>query len=232
MRHIRDHVQVRWYPPGSYVVEQGEVAAELFLILSGEAEVWKESSGGGREQVRRLGVGEFFGEVGVARHRHRSADVVAASSLTCLVLSAAPPAKFAGRGRGARLVGAPPGARANASPAAGNVRPGQGVVCCDVSEQVMRKVDALSAYRSQFPLEPDMFPKFLLQEMFGCEYFVAPSTGWPVHLDEVPPVPVLKPELSAPPPARCRAGGVVTRSNRKPSTTTRRPARRHATRYP
>ena len=30
MGHIRDHVQVRWYPPGSCVVEQGEVAAELF----------------------------------------------------------------------------------------------------------------------------------------------------------------------------------------------------------
>ena len=200
--HIRDHVQVRWYPPGSYVVERGEVAAELFLILSGEAEVWKESSGDRREQPRRLGVAEFFGEAGIARRRHRSADVVATGSLTCLVLSAAPPTKFAGRGRGARLAGAPPGARANASPAAGTARPGQGVVSCDVSEQVMRKVDALSAYRSQFPLEPDMFPEFLLQEMFGCEYFVAPSTGWPVHLDEVPPVPVLEPELSAPPPAR------------------------------
>ena len=106
--HIRDHVQVRWYPPGSYVVERGEVAAELFLILSGEAEVWKESSGDRREQPRRLGVAEFFGEAGIARRRHRSADVVATGSLTCLVLSAAPPTKFAGRGRGARLAGAPP----------------------------------------------------------------------------------------------------------------------------
>ena len=104
--HIRDHIQVRWYPPGSYVVEQGEAAAELFLILSGEAEVWKESSGGRREQLRRVGVGEFFGEAGIAGHRHRSADVVATGSLTCLVLSPAPPAKFAGRGPGS-----PPGRR-------------------------------------------------------------------------------------------------------------------------
>ena len=191
MRHIRDHVQVRWYPPGSYVVEQGEVAAELFLILSGHAEVWHQ--GGGRERLGRLGVGEFFG------HRHRSADVVATGSLTCLVLSAAPPATFAGRGRGARLAGAPPGARADASPATGNVRAGQGVVCCDVSGQVMRKVEALSAYRSQFPLEPDMFPEFLLQEIFGCEYFVAVPARRPAQLDEVP---VLEPERSAPLPAR------------------------------
>ena len=60
----------------------------------------------------------------------------------------------------------------------------------------MRKVDALSAYRSQFPLEPDMFPEFLLTEIFGCEYFVAMPTGPPAHLDEVP---VLAPALSAPP---------------------------------
>ena len=165
--HIRDHVQVRWYPPGSYVVEQGEAAAGLFLILSGAAEVRPDGSGGRRERPGRLGVGEFFG------HRHRSADVVAAASLTCLVLSAAPPAKFAGRGPGARLAGALPGARAGASPAARTVRAARGVVCCDVSGQVTRKVGALSAYRSQFPLQPGMFPEFLLREMFGREYFVA-----------------------------------------------------------
>ena len=192
MRHIRDHVQVRWYPPGSYVVEQGEVAAELFLILSGEAEMRQEGNGGRGERPGRLGVGEFFG------HRHRSADVVAAGSLTCLVLSPAPPAKFAGRGPGARLAGALPGARAGASPAAESVRAARGVVCCDVSGQVMRKVGALSAYRSQFPLEPGMFPESLLQEMFGCEYFVAVPACLPAQLDEVP---VREPELCAPLPA-------------------------------
>ena len=169
--HIRDHVQVRWYPPGSYVVEQGEAVAELFLILSGEAQVRQDGNGGRRERPGRLGVGEFFG------HRHPSANVVAAASLTCLVLSPAPPAKFACRGPGARLAGAPPGARAGASSPAGTVRAARGVVCCDVSGQVMRKVGALSAYRSQFPLQPGMFPEFLLREMFGREYFVAGPAG-------------------------------------------------------
>jgi LmbE family N-acetylglucosaminyl deacetylase len=192
MGHIRDHVQVRWYPPGSYVVEQGEETAELFLILSGEADVRAESNDG------RLGVGEFFG------YRHPSADVVAADSLTCLVLSPAPPTKFAGRGRGARLASALTGAQANASAAAAIVRAGEGVVTCDVSDQVMRKVEALSAYRSQFPLEPDMFPEFLLQEMFGREYFVAYSADRPAHQEEMPPGPALEPHLSAPPPAHTR----------------------------
>jgi LmbE family N-acetylglucosaminyl deacetylase len=224
--HIRDHIQVRWYPPGSYVVEQDEVAAELFLILSGEAEVRSESDGDRCGRPGRLGVGEFFG------YRHPSANVVATSSLTCLALSPAPPAKFAGRGRGARLAGAPPSAQASASPAAANARAGQGVIYSDVSGQVMRKVGALSAYRSQFPLEPGMFPEFLLREMFGCEYFVASPAGRPAHRELVPPGPVPEPELSAPPPAHSQAGCVATRGTRTPSMMTRRPARRPATRHP
>jgi len=72
MYHVREQVQVRWYPPDSYVVEQGEAAAELFLILSGEAEVRQESDSR-REQLRRL-EGEFLGELGVASRRGRSAD--------------------------------------------------------------------------------------------------------------------------------------------------------------
>jgi LmbE family N-acetylglucosaminyl deacetylase len=226
MGHIRDHVQVRWYPPGSYVVEQGEAAAELFLILSGEAEARQESTGGRGERLGRLGPGEFFGEFGIARRRPRSRDVVATASLTCLVLSPAPPANFAGRGPGARLAGALPGTQPNPAPAAANLRAGQGLIACDVSGQVMRKVAALSAYRSQFPLEPGMFPVFLLQEIFGCEYFVAAP---PASVEQVPREPVLEPPPCAPPTAHGQAGGVATRSKRT-SCTTRRPARRHAPR--
>jgi LmbE family N-acetylglucosaminyl deacetylase len=199
MGHIRDHVQVRWYPPGSYVVEQGEAAAELFVVLSGEAETWQRSAGDRRERLGRLGAGEFFGEFGIARRRPRSRDVVAATSLTCLVLSPVTPEKFAGRGPGARLAGALPGAQASASPA--NARAGRGVICLDVSEQVMCKMDALSAYRSQFPLEPDMFPELLLREIFGHEYFVAAPAGRRAHLEEVPAEPVPEPEPSALAPA-------------------------------
>lgn len=224
MGHIRDHVQVRWYPPGSYVVENGEQAAELFLILSGEADVREKSSNGSRE---RLGVGEFFG------YRHPSADVVAAGSLTCMVLSAAPPARFAGRGPGARLAGTLPGAQEGASAAYANVRASDGVVFCDVFDQVRRKVEALSAHRSQFPLEPDTFPEFLLQEIFGREYFMASSAGRLAHLEDTPLGPVLEPHLSASLPAQSQPADNRPRIVMVPhSTTTRTPARRHATRRP
>jgi hypothetical protein len=42
----------------------------------------------------------------------------------------------------------------------------------DVTEHIKAKVRALCAYRSQFPIEPDTFPEFLLKELFGQEYFI------------------------------------------------------------
>jgi LmbE family N-acetylglucosaminyl deacetylase len=176
--HIRDHAQVRWYPPGSYVVEQGEAAMELFLIMSGHADVWREGDDGGREQLAHLGPGEFFGELGVAGNRPRAADVVAVESLTCLVLSEAPPTKFAGRGEVARLTRPAPNLlRASQRPTTDS-RPAQAMIELDVSDQIRAKMAALAAYRSQFPLEPAMFPDFLLQEIFGREYFIAaPPAG-------------------------------------------------------
>jgi LmbE family N-acetylglucosaminyl deacetylase len=175
--HIRDHAQVRWYPPGSYVVEQGEAAMELFLIMSGHADVWREGDDGGRDQLAHLGPGEFFGELGVAGNRPRAADVVAVESLTCLVLSEAPPTKFAGRGEVARLtrpapnlLGAPPGPSTHPGT-------GQAMIELDVTDQIRAKMGALAAYRSQFPLETEMFPDFLLQEIFGREYFIPVPPG-------------------------------------------------------
>lgn len=174
MGFIRDHAQVRWYPPGSYVVEQGEAATDLFMIISGSADAWQEQADGTRKHLRQMGPGEFFGELGVAGNRPRSAHVVAVGGLTCLVLSPATPVLFAGRGEGALLTGPVP----SASEPAGNVGSREhagadvATVRLDVTDHVEAKVGALCSYRSQFPMEPDMFPDFLLKELFSEEYFV------------------------------------------------------------
>ena len=105
------------------------------MILSGEAEMWQESSGR-RTRLRRQGAGESFGAFGISRHQRRSADVVASARLTCLVPSPAPPPKFAGRGDGARLAGTLPSAPANPPSASGNMQANQGVVSCDRPAQL------------------------------------------------------------------------------------------------
>ena len=202
MGHIRNHVQVRWYPPGSYVVEQGEVAAELFLILSGEAEMWQQSNGGRRDRLGRLGRGSSSASSaspGVGRAAATWSPPPASPAWSCP--RHRQPTSLAGAREPAWPVPCP--ARRRARPlrpeTCGPVRASSP---CDVSEQVIRKVEALSAYRSQFPLEPDMFPEFLLREIFGREYFMAAPAGRPAHLDEVPSEPLSEPEPSALAPAR------------------------------
>ena len=173
MGFIRDHARVHWYPAGCYVVEQGEAASELFMILSGHADAWQELPDGSRKDLRRMGPGEFFGELGVADNRPRSAHVVAVEGLTCLVFSPEAPTLFAGRGEGARLPGALPG-EPGAAPPVQAERAGDDLATArlDVTGHIEAKVGALCAYRSQFPLEQGMFPDFLLKELFGREYFI------------------------------------------------------------
>lgn len=70
-------------PPGTYLTRRGELKAELYVLLSGRAEV----RGAGTEPViRSLGRGDVIGEMGLVRQRPRSADVVVAEAAEYLVL--------------------------------------------------------------------------------------------------------------------------------------------------
>lgn len=93
-----DHVDVRWYPPGFAIVAQGEPAYHLYLILSGQADVVRETPEGCRNPLAVIGPGDFFGEEGLAYHRPRNAHVIARDAVTCLVLAPDAPTAFAGRG--------------------------------------------------------------------------------------------------------------------------------------
>jgi LmbE family N-acetylglucosaminyl deacetylase len=166
MRFVQDHSEVRWYPTGSYVVEQGEASNELFLILSGSAEVLQERESGETEHLRHMTAGGFFGQLGVASHGRRTAHVVATEPLSCLVLSPAEPEKFAPRGQASLDRGMPP------SPVGSAAADGTATACIDVAEFMAAKIDALCAYRSQFCLERGMLPDSLMRELFGLEYFI------------------------------------------------------------
>jgi LmbE family N-acetylglucosaminyl deacetylase len=166
MRFVQDHSEVRWYPKGSYVIEQGEASGELFLIMSGAADVIQERASGATEHIRHLTAGEFFGELGVTSHGPRSAHVVAAEPLSCLVLGTTEPRKFAPRGQGTVDRPMEPGSAVTAA------KDSTATACIDVTDFVTAKVDALCAYRSQFCLQPGMLPDSLMRELYGQEYFV------------------------------------------------------------
>ena len=60
-------------PSGFLIIEQGEPANALFLLLSGHADVVREDTQGRRDLVARLQPGQFFGEQGIAQRKPRNA---------------------------------------------------------------------------------------------------------------------------------------------------------------
>jgi LmbE family N-acetylglucosaminyl deacetylase len=162
LRYAGDHIEVAWFPSGLYLVEEGEPATSLYLILSGHVEVRRDRPDGSVEVLRRMGPGEFLGELGVVEGV-RTASVVSLDSVTCLVFHPGKPTLFAGRGSDVHLPSFVEGLEGDGLTATTEI---------DVSTQITAKVRAIAAHRSQFPIQPDMLPVEMLQELMGREYFV------------------------------------------------------------
>jgi LmbE family N-acetylglucosaminyl deacetylase len=165
MRLARDDVGVQWFPPDIYVIEQGEPADALYLILNGTADALLELPGGQIIHLRRMQAGDFFGELGLVAGE-RTAHVVARDSLTCLVLSRAPVKPYAGRGAGA-----------DAGTELPAVAEPPGTCAVNVTSYLHRKLEALARHRTQYPIVPSMLPQSLLQMMLGTEFFHRPADG-------------------------------------------------------
>jgi len=147
------------------VIEQGEPADALYLILNGTADAQLEHPDGQVIHLRRMHAGDFFGELGLVAGE-RTAHVVARESLTCLVLSRTPVRPYAERGAGATSAAELPAA---AGP--------PGTCAVDVTSNLHRKLEALARHRTQYPIVPSMLPQSLLQTMLGTEFFYRPADG-------------------------------------------------------
>lgn len=156
-----DHMDIGFYPAGTYIVEQGEASDKLFLVLSGEVDVLRESNGG-TQHVNSLGPGSFFGESGLATDAPRNAHVVAKSAVTCFVLSPAKPNNAAGRGTTSQVAALVEGEGVGESGADFEI---------DVRTHASAKMRALAAHRSQYGLSAEMFPQNIVEELFGTERF-------------------------------------------------------------
>ena len=160
-----DHLEVAWFPPGAVIVEQGEPATSLYLILSGSVEVNQDVADGSRTLLRNLGSGDFFGELAIADGTARTANVVAIDSVTCLVFSKGVRTPWAGRGGVSALNGL-------AAEAPGEAPISGATTVVDVTSAIGKKIAAIAAHRTQYPIDPAMFPEWLLVEMMSREYFV------------------------------------------------------------
>ncbi len=172
LNYSSDFIDVNWYPAGFFIIEQGEVAKHLYLILSGRAQAIIEDEDGTLRVVNELGPGKFFGERALALQQRRSAHVVAIENTTCLVFSSESPLAFLGRGAEAHITSDKVrGGDAQAAEAT-SANHDPVTTCVDVSNYVEQKVAAMSEHRTQYPITPDMFPMSIMREMLGREYFV------------------------------------------------------------
>ena len=160
-----DHIDVAWFPPSASIIEQGEAADTLYLVLSGEVEVTQDRADGTRSFIRREGPGAFFGEVGIARRIARTANVSSVTAVTCLVFSPGHRDAWATRGPAETDSG-------RVASAVGSEQSAGLLTVIDVRSVLDRKIAALAAHRTQYPIDPEMFPNWLLEEMMGHEWFV------------------------------------------------------------
>ncbi len=72
---------------GEDVVRQGHAGDGFYVVLAGEAEVWRDDQL--RDHLARLGPGDFFGEISLIDEVPATATVRAATELTCFQLGRA-----------------------------------------------------------------------------------------------------------------------------------------------
>lgn len=63
------------FPPGSHIVKEGNIGSQMYIILSGEARVFKDSRDGPLA-LARLVAADSFGEMALADNEARSASVI------------------------------------------------------------------------------------------------------------------------------------------------------------
>jgi hypothetical protein len=163
--YAADFVHIEWFPSGSYLIEQGEAATMMYFLLSGHVEIRREGEDGRVRVVDRSGPGEFIGEEGIATGQPRNAHVVAVDDVTSLIFLASESDPFHGRGEQSQHL------RTRSLPS-GDQIDARVSTCIDVSDFVDHKIRAIAAHRSQYPIDPTMFPDRILREMFGVEYFI------------------------------------------------------------
>jgi len=168
-----DRLGIDWFPAGSFIIEQGEPADKLYLLLSGAVEVRREVDGA-LSTVAEIGKGEFIGEIGLATGERRNAHCIASTDCSCFVLSRGTDSGWKPRGAGADLAVATDSDRACEVFAD---------LTYDVRHLVDAKVEALSRHQTQYPIQPDLFPRSMLEELLGTETF---TEAWPQNRKHSP----------------------------------------------
>lgn len=84
LRALAERLRYSPFAKGNIITRQGDEKSHwLYIIISGEAEVYVDLPNGKRRTVRDLGRGHFFGEMGLLTGAPRSASVIAKTDVEC-----------------------------------------------------------------------------------------------------------------------------------------------------
>lgn len=84
LRRLADQLKYAPFAKGNVIAKQGTPAQHwLFIIVSGEAEVYLEGTGGERRVLNVLTKGDFFGEMSMMTGSPRVATVIARTDVEC-----------------------------------------------------------------------------------------------------------------------------------------------------
>lgn len=81
---IADALETDKYTTGQHIVKEGDIGDSFFMLESGEAEVFKSSSG--EKPLTKYKKGDYFGELALLNDAPRAASVVAASDVKVATL--------------------------------------------------------------------------------------------------------------------------------------------------
>ncbi len=77
--------EMKRFGAGEFIVRQGEMGNEMYVIMRGTAEVWAGTDHD-RKPIHTMRRGDVFGEMGLVRHAERSTDVVATDQVEVLAV--------------------------------------------------------------------------------------------------------------------------------------------------
>jgi hypothetical protein len=78
--------ELKTFPQGQPIIRRGEMGDEMYVMVSGTADVFLPSATQSR-RVRQLKRGNVFGEMGLIGHHERTADVIAAEEVEVIAIN-------------------------------------------------------------------------------------------------------------------------------------------------